>query len=153
MGGEKIGMKKVMAFSEAADYLADLHKHFKEGKIVIIQGEEHVVMTPPEQVMVEIEAKQKKGKKKFAMEISWAEPEGGDLTITDKEPEKMEEEKKEDKEETAKPADEAKPEAAAKTAAKAADAAAAKAKETATAKKPAGAKPAAGTAKKGPGAK
>ena len=168
--GDKISMKKIMAFQEAADYLADLHKHFKDGKIVIVQDGEHVTMTPPEQVTVEIEAKQKKGKKKFALEVSWVESESGELSITDKEPEKpeededeKEEESKDEKAEAAKPATApaadkpaAAAAAAAKPAAAAANAAADKAKETATAaaKKPAAAaKPAAPAAKKGPGAK
>ena len=99
MNKDKVEMKKTMAFAEAADYLAELHKHFKQGKIVIVQGEDHVVMTPPDHVTVEIEAKQKKGKQKFSLEVSWVESEAGDLTITDTEPEppaKEDEDKAED---------------------------------------------------------
>jgi amphi-Trp domain-containing protein len=87
MEKQKIGVKMSLPFADAASYLEDLLKSFKAGRIVVQKDDEFVTLTPPEQVMVEVEARDKKGKQKFSLELSWIEGEEGNLKISDKEPE------------------------------------------------------------------
>ncbi|MBG0788950.1 MAG: amphi-Trp domain-containing protein [Desulfovibrionaceae bacterium] len=87
MEKQKIGVKMNLPYAEAVSYLEDLLKSLKSGTVVVQSGDDHVTMKPGDNVTVEVEAKVKKGRQKFALEIEWAENGPGDLTITDKEPE------------------------------------------------------------------
>jgi amphi-Trp domain-containing protein len=71
---DKIAVEEMMETSNVVAYLEGLVKGFKEGKIVIERGGESLTMIPPAWVDVEVEAKQKKGKAKFSLELSWQLP-------------------------------------------------------------------------------
>ncbi|WP_419787154.1 amphi-Trp domain-containing protein [Pseudodesulfovibrio sp.] len=87
MEKQKIGVKMNVSYKEAVAYLKALVESLESGKIVVKNGEEHVTLTPQEQVAIEVEAKTKKDKQKFSLEISWTEQAAADLKISDKEPE------------------------------------------------------------------
>lgn len=87
MEKRKIGVKMSLSYSEVVAYLEDLLKSFKSRKIVVQTGEDHLVMTPPEQVGVKVEAKIKKDRQSIGFELSWVQCEPGGLSISDREPE------------------------------------------------------------------
>ncbi|MFO7816574.1 MAG: amphi-Trp domain-containing protein [Thermodesulfobacteriota bacterium] len=90
----KIQNKAAMTLNEAISYLEELSKGFKQGKIVVQQGEEFITLLPPENVQVEVEAKQKHSKEKFSLELSWVPMGTADseeqIKITQTEPEPKE---------------------------------------------------------------
>lgn len=67
----KVEIEQYVETKEAIKYLEDLVKGLKSGTIVIQHGEESVTLTPPDMVELELEAKQKKDKSKFVLELSW----------------------------------------------------------------------------------
>ncbi|MBF0509720.1 MAG: amphi-Trp domain-containing protein [Deltaproteobacteria bacterium] len=71
MDKPKIELKNSMGRNEVITYLEGLVEGFKAGKIVLVQGDQILEMTVPEVVQVEVEAKQKKDKAKFALELTW----------------------------------------------------------------------------------
>ncbi|MFP4167769.1 MAG: amphi-Trp domain-containing protein [Desulfonatronovibrionaceae bacterium] len=89
-GKNKIQNKSSMDLKEVITYLEELTKGFKQGKIVVQQGEEFLSLLPPESVQVEVEAKQKEDKEKFSLELSWVPVTSGseesEIKITQKEP-------------------------------------------------------------------
>ncbi|SHL15490.1 amphi-Trp domain-containing protein [Desulfatibacillum alkenivorans DSM 16219] len=103
MSGNKVSQSQTMELEKVAAYLEDLAASFKEGKIVVAKGDEFVTLTPPEQVFVEVEAKAKKDKNKFSLELSWralGPVDGGEsLVISSEEPEIEEEPEGEEAEE------------------------------------------------------
>jgi amphi-Trp domain-containing protein len=86
MEKRKIDVKMSLSYSEVVAYLEDLLKSFRSRKIVVQKGTDHVVMTPPDQVGVKVEAKIKKDRQSIGFELSWVQSEPGDLTISDREP-------------------------------------------------------------------
>jgi XXXCH domain-containing protein len=76
MGKNEVKYKAVMTRDELVGYLEELTKTLKEGNICIQKSDEQIVLHPTEQVKVEIEASEKKGKSKFELELTW----GGDVT-------------------------------------------------------------------------
>jgi len=74
MDGEKqkVSIEQQMAYTDAVAYLEALLKGFKEGRIVVERGGESVVLTPPQHVNVEIEARRKGDKQKFSLELEWS---------------------------------------------------------------------------------
>ena len=74
MDGEKqkVSIEQHMAYADAVAYLEALLKGFKEGRIVVERGGESVVLTPPQNVNVEIEARRKGDKQKFSLELEWS---------------------------------------------------------------------------------
>lgn len=86
MEKQKIEVKKNLEYTEAIAYMEALLQSLKAGTIVVQSGEDHITMTPAEHIGIKVEAKSKKGKQKFGLEISWTEGSSTDLTITDKEP-------------------------------------------------------------------
>ncbi len=74
MDGEKqkVSIEQQMAYTDAVAYLEALLKGFKEGRIVVERGGEAVVLTPPQSVNVEIEARRKGDKQKFSLELEWS---------------------------------------------------------------------------------
>jgi amphi-Trp domain-containing protein len=71
METDKIELKQIQKIAEVVIYLEGLIKGFKEGKIVVQKGEGFVSLVPAEQVTVMVEAKKKKDKEKFSLELSW----------------------------------------------------------------------------------
>lgn len=90
METNKISTKQSLQLKDATAYLEALVASFRAGKIVVEKDGDFLTMIPAEHVEIEISAKTKKGKGKFSMELSWVEPEGGPLTISDTEPESVE---------------------------------------------------------------
>lgn len=89
MSGEKIELKQIMQAEEAASYLEELARAIRSGKIVLQKDDQEMVVTPPETLMVEVEAKRKKDKCKFELELEWRDTpqdaEDPGLTIADSE--------------------------------------------------------------------
>lgn len=73
MEKDKIELKTTMETSEVADYLTALAKGFRAGRIVVEKDGEHLVLSPAamSKAEVEIEARIKKDKAKFSLELSW----------------------------------------------------------------------------------
>lgn len=73
MEKDKIELKTVMETAEVADYLTALAKGFRAGRIVIEKDGEHLVLSPAamSKAEVEIEARIKKDKAKFSLELCW----------------------------------------------------------------------------------
>lgn len=67
----KVEIEQYVETKEAIKYLEDLVKGLKSGSIVVQHGEESVTLTPPDMIELELEAKQKKDKSKFVLELSW----------------------------------------------------------------------------------
>ncbi len=114
MEKDKIELKCVMATAEVADYLTALAKGFRAGRIVVEKDGEHLVLSPDAMVKaeVEVEARLKKDKAKFSLELTWrlaqeAEDEPASLRISTDLPKaadkKPEEQKIENKKPEAKP--------------------------------------------------
>lgn len=122
MDKDKIEMKTLMATAEVADYLAALAEGFKTGCIVVEKDGERLVLSPAAtgQAEVEVEARLKKDKAKFSLELSWrlaeTQEEGAQLTIStglppaaSPEDRKAEDKKPEDKKADARKSEEQKP--------------------------------------------
>lgn len=110
MEKDKIELKCVMATAEVADYLAALAKGFRAGRIVVEKDGEHLVLSPDAMAKaeVEVEARLKKDKAKFSLELTWrlaqeAEDEPASLRISTDLP-KAADKKPEEKKPEAKPA-------------------------------------------------
>lgn len=90
MSDQSIELKKVMELTHVVDYLEALVEGLKAGKVVVEKGGKYISLNPPSVMEVEIEAKQKKEKAKFALELSWKS--GADqsvqeaITISSEEP-------------------------------------------------------------------
>ena len=73
MSKKAIEYEAIMSVGDLACYLEALLASLKEGRIVVERTGEYVVLEAGEKVKVEIEAKQKKGKSKFSLELAWKE--------------------------------------------------------------------------------
>jgi len=73
METDKIELKSLMEASEVADYLTALAAGFRAGRIVVEKDGECLVISPAaaSKAEVEIEARMKKDKAKFSLELSW----------------------------------------------------------------------------------
>jgi amphi-Trp domain-containing protein len=71
METNKISLKQMMGTKDVVVYLEDLIKSFIAGKVVVQQGEKYVDLQTPEMVDIKVEAKVKKDKSKFSLELSW----------------------------------------------------------------------------------
>ncbi len=103
---DKLEMKAQMKSTEVAKYLIGLADGFKAGRIVVEQGPDSLVLLPAVLAEVEVEARVKKDKARFTLEVSWrtaCEEDSEALTISAGKPEKKEE-KKDEKKAEAKPA-------------------------------------------------
>lgn len=76
MEKDKIELKAVMAAAEVADYLSALAKGFRAGRIVVEKDGERLELCPDAMTRaeVEVEARLKKDKAKFSLELSWRLP-------------------------------------------------------------------------------
>ncbi len=87
MEKDKIELKTVMETADVADYLTALAIGFRAGRIVVEKDGEHLVLSPAamSKAEVEIEARIKKDKAKFSLELSWLlapeQEEGGGFKI------------------------------------------------------------------------
>lgn len=73
MKTNKVTRKQIGTVGDTIAYLEDLINCFKANKIVVEHGDNHVVLTMPEQVVFEIGAKCKKGKSRFSLKLFWQE--------------------------------------------------------------------------------
>jgi amphi-Trp domain-containing protein len=73
MEKDKIELKTIMETADVADYLTSLAIGFRAGRIVVEKDGEHLVLNPAamSKAEVEIEARIKKDKAKFSLELSW----------------------------------------------------------------------------------
>ena len=100
METNKVMLKQNLAIKEVIIYLEDLVKSLKDGKVVVQQEESYVDLNLPETASVVVEAKNKKGKAKFSLELSWHMApvvETGKVCIGSKVPEAKAEEMTKDK--------------------------------------------------------
>ena len=68
---QSINVKGAMDFEGVISFLSDFLVSFKERKVCVQRGEEFVTLKPGDQVEMEIEAQEKKGKQKVSLELSW----------------------------------------------------------------------------------
>ncbi len=66
-----ISVKGSMDFNSTLAFLEDLVASIKEKTVCIQRGEEFITLKPTDTIEMEIEAKQKKGKEKLSIELSW----------------------------------------------------------------------------------
>jgi amphi-Trp domain-containing protein len=71
METNKVELKQHLEVKDVIIYLEGLVNGFKEGKIVVQQEENHVVLNLPETATVAVAAKNKKGKASFSLELAW----------------------------------------------------------------------------------
>ncbi|GFM37839.1 amphi-Trp domain-containing protein [Desulfovibrio psychrotolerans] len=71
MEKNKISVTQQLAFADAVAYLEALVQSLKAGRVVVEQGGEQVVLTTPEHLEVTVEARTKKDRQKFALELEW----------------------------------------------------------------------------------
>ena len=70
----KLSFEGTMSLSEVLAYLEEFTSNVRSGEVRVERGEDHVVLTPSEQVKLEIEAQTKKHKQSFRLELSWDTP-------------------------------------------------------------------------------
>ena len=95
---DKLEMKAQMKSADVAKYLVGLADGFKAGRIVVEQGADSRVLLPAVLAEVEVEARVKKDKARFTLEVSWrtaCEEDCEELKIGAGKPEKKEEKKPE----------------------------------------------------------
>jgi len=78
----KVTFESVMPREEAVSYFEAIVAGLKSGTLRIRQGEETVVLTPPDQLAVEVKAVRKGHKEKILFEIAWRVSSSADLTIS-----------------------------------------------------------------------
>jgi len=71
MDKDKIEMKAMMESAAVAEYLTALAKGFKSGAITVEKDGESLTLIPAETAEVEVEARVKKDKARFSLEVTW----------------------------------------------------------------------------------
>jgi|GEM_PF-781404 amphi-Trp domain-containing protein len=71
MGKKGVSLETTLPLGQAVDYLEDLVRSLRQGRVVVQKGQESIQLTPAALVEVELEAVRKKDKEKFVLEISW----------------------------------------------------------------------------------
>ncbi|OIN98179.1 MAG: hypothetical protein AUJ49_13690 [Desulfovibrionaceae bacterium CG1_02_65_16] len=71
MDKDKIEMKTLMESAAVAEYLTQLAEGFKSGVIVVEKDGESLTLIPAETAEVEVEARIKKDKARFSLEVTW----------------------------------------------------------------------------------
>lgn len=74
MEKDKISLEQSMALEDAIAYLEDLADGFRAGRVIVAQGDTSLELVPADSVDVEVEARVKKGKAKFSLELEWRTP-------------------------------------------------------------------------------
>lgn len=91
MGKNSVALEKKMSAAEVVSFLESIIASLKEGKIVIQQGTQFVVLQPKDLITVEVEASQKMEKGKLSIDIKWKQPEElqpeADILVSSIEPE------------------------------------------------------------------
>ena len=73
MSKQEIKFEGVLDVKKSAEYLEDLAKALKNGKICIQEGEKFTVLSPVDAIHMEIEAEQKKGTEFLSIQLSWSQ--------------------------------------------------------------------------------
>ena len=84
MGKQEISMEKTMTTKDVIAYLEQVVEGLKNGQLIVQKDDRILLLNPPAIMEVEVEAKQKKNKEKFSLELSWKtdmETESGDSLI------------------------------------------------------------------------
>jgi amphi-Trp domain-containing protein len=71
MGKNSVALEKKMSATEVASFLENVIASLKEGKIVLQQGVQVVVLKPGDFITVEVEASQKMEKGKLSIDLKW----------------------------------------------------------------------------------
>ena len=71
MEREKLGLIKTVDLEEAANFLQELADSIKSGTVVVNQDDDFVTLELPSMVDIDIQAKNKDGKAKFHLDLSW----------------------------------------------------------------------------------
>ena len=82
MDKDKIEMKTTMESAAVAEYLTALAKGFKTGIITVEKNGESLTMIPVDIAEVEVEARVKKDKARFSLEVTWRLPQEQDDAAT-----------------------------------------------------------------------
>lgn len=91
MNKKEVTVKGTLKPQVVATIIEDILDSFKKGKVVVQNGHDFVTLLPSEQITIELEAQQKKGKEKLVLELSWEKrlepsmPEG-EFKISSEEP-------------------------------------------------------------------
>lgn len=83
MEKQKISLNTRLLCADAAGFVEALADGLKERCLKIQKGDETLVLTPPEAVDVEVEAKIREGRGKFSLEISWRIPDDETVAACD----------------------------------------------------------------------
>ena len=87
---QKFELEQNLDLKTLTDYMEELVKTFKAGKVVLQQEDQYINLSPDEQISLQISAKQKSEKESLSLLISW-EPkksqEEATLKISQTEPE------------------------------------------------------------------
>ncbi len=94
MPKKELKVKMSGALNDVISHLESIIASLKEGTVVIQKGNSFISLKPKDQVALEIEAEQKKGKEELSIELSWkseeviaADDTTSSLVISSKEPE------------------------------------------------------------------
>ncbi|MCA1989485.1 MAG: amphi-Trp domain-containing protein [Desulfarculus sp.] len=71
MGKKGVSLETTLPLGQAVDYLEDLVRSLRQGRVVVQKGKEFIQLTPAALVEIELEAVRKKDKEKFVLELSW----------------------------------------------------------------------------------
>ncbi len=77
MEKDKVELKQAQSLKTVINYLEGLMEGFKAGSIVVEREGEFVTLAPAPLVEVKVEARRKRDKEKFSLELSWTRQ--GDL--------------------------------------------------------------------------
>ncbi len=91
MGKNQIELKLTADVNTVISALEDIVRSMKDGKVCIESGGRFVTLNPSDVIDMEIEASQKKGKEKIAIELEWKEmvpvsEAGAEFKISSQEP-------------------------------------------------------------------
>lgn len=85
MKKQELSVKGNMDFDSVLKFFEDFMDGFKKRTIVVQKGDEFVTLKPADMMEFEVEAKEKKGKQKLSIELSWRE----EVSLTEDEPLKV----------------------------------------------------------------
>jgi amphi-Trp domain-containing protein len=73
MAREKFKVKGTVEMQEIVHHMEEILNSFKNGRVVLEHGTDHMAFAPGNAAEMEIEAKQTDGKREFSVEITWKE--------------------------------------------------------------------------------
>ncbi len=89
MTKDKFKAKGTVEMQDLINHVESILNSFKSGKMVLEHGNDHMEFAPGRTAEMEVEAKQKDGKREFSLEFTWKENVGAaeklDLKILSKE--------------------------------------------------------------------